>query len=132
MAEENKPKVRRADLLAGYLGSIVKYRPILYVLLVFVGYLNLYFYYRFFNIDILNYLTITEILTAFWPVITEAVVYTFVIFILILLLFFSAIRDGIREARLGNKVDEGNSEIVQKLSDGNLSFHYTALRFRFY
>lgn len=45
--------------------KIIKYTPLLSAILIFLGYLNYYFYYSFFGIEIENYLTSGELLFSF-------------------------------------------------------------------
>lgn len=47
------------------MNSILKYSPIITAILIFTGFLKLYIYYDFFNIDIINYLDFSEIITSF-------------------------------------------------------------------
>lgn len=47
--------------------KIVKLTPLIYALLIFSGYLNYASYYRHFNIEIVSYLTTSELLLSFLP-----------------------------------------------------------------
>lgn len=59
--------------------GISKYLPIAYPILIFLGYINYDFYYRKFDVDIFNYLSINEFLFSFisliYPVIIIIVAY---------------------------------------------------------
>jgi hypothetical protein len=48
------------------LENIIKFFPLIFILLTTLGYIHLQTYYYYFNIDILNYLDITEIILLFF------------------------------------------------------------------
>jgi len=64
---------------------ITKNTAIMYSALVFVGYMNLHFFYVLFDIPIYNYISLTEILTLFLPILAEfvlvAIPVAFILFI---------------------------------------------------
>jgi len=45
--------------------KLIKYLPIISGILIYLGYLKLHFYYNYFGISIINYLSLTEIITSF-------------------------------------------------------------------
>lgn len=69
-----------------YLVQLKEMLPILSVILVFLGYWNLDSYYDYFGIDIYNYVTVSEILLSFLPVMKVVI-----IVILIIIVFLSII-----------------------------------------
>jgi hypothetical protein len=48
------------------LESIIKYFPLIFIILTTIGYINLQSYYYFFDIEIINYLEISEIILLFF------------------------------------------------------------------
>ncbi len=62
---------------------VVKIVPVLSIIMIFFGYLFVSAYYAYFGIDILIYLDVKEILTAFLPFMEIIIPYTFVGYIMV-------------------------------------------------
>lgn len=64
--------------------EVLKYVPFLTGVLIFLGYLNLQFYYRYFNINIYEFITTGELVLSFLPIL-------FTIIIVVIILIFIAV-----------------------------------------
>lgn len=79
MTEENNLQERERGFFT-YLSQLKEMLPILSVVLIFLGYWNLDSYYQSFNIEIYHYLTVSEIMLGFMPLIKEIISFFIVIF----------------------------------------------------
>jgi len=103
MNDENT-KSTENNSINGLKNSLIefsKYIPILYPVFVFLGYINYDFYYKKFNIDIFNYLSINEFLFSFISLIYP------IIFLFVAHLSFNAYNDLV----INNKKDKRELEI---------------------
>lgn len=59
------------------MNAILKYLPVISAFLIFIGYINYTGYYRFFDIEIVSYLTTGELLLSFLPL-TKGIIVLFI------------------------------------------------------
>jgi hypothetical protein len=82
-----KDKIELVKALGDYFEKTIKYIPILTFFFIFFSSAELYFYFRFFKINIFNYITIEEIIFTFYKFFFEHLS-SFLNFIFVLLLFY--------------------------------------------
>jgi len=85
----------------------IKYTPIIYGSLVFIGFLNYYFFYMFFSIDISEYLTTWELLLSFLKLTIPMVL----VLSILAYFFLSVVVREIFEKDLSEKLENEESEI---------------------
>ncbi|MEJ7677736.1 MAG: hypothetical protein WKG06_07685 [Segetibacter sp.] len=94
MSEENGSRPKWSVLVENYLSKRIKaavdYLPLASAFLIFLGYWNLSFYYERFDISIYNYISITEILTSFLPIIKQTFQYTLGFVAVITIIFLTS------------------------------------------
>lgn len=81
MAEETENREKNIDYHR-YLLLVKELLPILTVVLIFIGYWRIDTYYATFRIDIYNYISVTEILLSFLPLIKSLLAFLLIILVL--------------------------------------------------
>lgn len=92
----------------------LKYVPIVYPLLVFLGYINYDFYYRKFGIDIFNYLSINELLFSFISIAYPILFYIFIFSI------WGSLNDIVSQKKIK---EHGNTERQKIITKVDKSYH---------
>lgn len=95
--------------------KIVKLAPFLYAALIYIGYLNYFFYYNVFDINILDYLTIGELLLSFLQLSIVFIIFGGIV--AVPAIFAALLSLLIKEDKLYNEDDDDN--------DSYTPFHIT-------
>ncbi len=107
MTLENEKKTRKINHNA-FLLQVKEFLPVISVVMVFLGYWNLDSFYGKFGIEIYNYVTASEILLSFLPIINTIVLTVISLLIIGLVLFFPEFEERKQDPQISNIEDESD------------------------